>query len=171
MRYWLMKSEPGEFSLEDLRRSPEGTAAWDGVRNFQARNLMRDEMRAGDTVLFYHSNARPPAVVGLARVVGGAYPDDTAWDPDSPYYDPRSSPENPRWVMVDIRFERALPAPVPLAELKRLPALQDMLLLQKGQRLSVQPVRAAEFRAIVAHADRLARGQGGGGGRGRAGRS
>lgn len=147
-RYWLMKSEPSVFSLDDLRRSPRRTTTWEGVRNYQARNHMR-EMRKGDGVLFYHSNADPPAVVGLARIVREAYPDPDQFDRRSRYHDPRSRPEDPRWVAVDVRYERALPRPVALAELRSEKALADMVLLRRG-RLSVQPVAEREWRAILA---------------------
>ena len=150
MRYWLMKSEPNAFSIDDLENKPNGTDHWDGIRNYQARNLMRDEMRPGDRVLFYHSNAQPNAVVGTARIAREAYPDHTAWDPDSKYHDPRSTPENPVWLMVDVQFESKFPAPVTLAELRNVPELTGMMLLRKGMRLSIQPVTAEEFRTVVA---------------------
>jgi len=156
MRHWLMKTEPSEFSLADLKRAPDGTAPWDGVRNYQSRNHMRDGMRLRDRVLFYHSSTDPLAVVGTARIVREAYPDETAWNPKSPYYDPRSTPEKPVWLRVDIRFESELPCPVTLAELRKLPELKDMLLLRKGMRLSIQPVTAEEFEAVLGHARRLA---------------
>lgn len=147
-----MKTEPSVFSLEDLQACPDQTAEWEGVRNYQARNLMRDEMKAGDGVLFYHSATKLPAVVGTAVVVREAYPDDTAWSPESKYFDPKSSPENPRWVMVDIRFEEEFPEPLSLAELRENPRLRDMMLLRKGMRLSIQPVARQEFEAILAMA-------------------
>jgi len=156
MRYWLMKTEPSAFSLADLKGRPGRTAPWDGVRSYQARNLMRDEMRAGDRVLFYHSSVLPPAVVGTAKVVREAYPDHTAWDPDNEHFDPRSTPENPVWVMVDIQFESEFPVPVTLPELRSIPQLKDMVLLRKGSRLSVQPVTPREFASILQHAQRLA---------------
>lgn len=155
MRYWLMKTEPSAFSIEDLERV--GREHWDGIRNYQSRNYMRDEMQPGDRVLIYHSSTDVPAVVGTATVASAAYPDHTSWDPDSAYFDPKSSPEAPRWFMVDVAFESRLPAPVPLAELRTLPELKDMLLLRKGQRLSIQPVREGEFQAVLRHADKLAR--------------
>ena len=140
MKYWLMKTEPSVFSLQDLKERPDQTSEWEGVRNYQARNMMRDDMKVGDKVLFYHSATKIPAIVGTAVVVREAYPDDTAWTPESKYFDPKSSPENPRWVMVDIRFEKELARPLPLAELRENPALADMMLLRKGMRLSIQPV-------------------------------
>lgn len=158
MRCWLMKSEPSAFSIEDLKNAPNGTDHWDGIRNYQARNLMRDEMKRGDRVLFYHSSADPMAVVGTARVVREAYPDHTALDPDSKYFDPKSMSENPRWVMVDIQFESQFAVPLTLAELRKLPQLHDMMLLKKGQRLSIQPVTEEEFGTIVRHAETLAKG-------------
>lgn len=153
-----MKTEPSEFSIDDLKRAPNQTAPWDGVRNYQARNHMR-EMRAGDRVLFYHSSTDPLAVVGTARIVREAYPDDSAWNRKSPYYDKRSTPENPVWLRVDVRFEARFPAPASLAELRAVPALKDMLLLRKGMRLSVQPVTPEEFEAVLAHAAKLAKGR------------
>ncbi len=150
MKYWLMKSEPSVFSIQDLRECPEQTAEWEGVRNYQARNYIRDEMREGDRVLFYHSATTPPAVVGTARIVREAYPDDTAWNPDSKYFDPKTDPENPRWVMVDLRFEQEFVHPLTLAELREIPALKDMVLLRKGMRLSIQPVTKREFEAVLA---------------------
>lgn len=157
MRCWLMKSEPSAFSIEDLKNAPNGADHWDGIRNYQARNLMRDEMKRGDRVLFYHSSADPTAVVGTARVVREAYPDHTALDPDSKYFDPKSMSENPRWVMVDIQFESQFAVPLTLAELRKLPQLHDMMLLKKGQRLSIQPVTEEEFGTIVRHAETLAK--------------
>ncbi len=158
MRCWLIKSEPSAFSIEDLKNAPNGTDHWDGIRNYQARNLMRDEMKRGDRMLFYHSSADPMAVVGTAQVVREAYPDHTALDPDSKYFDPKSMSENPRWVMVDIKFESQFAVPLTLAELRKLPQLNDMMLLKKGQRLSIQPVTEEEFGTIVRHAETLAKG-------------
>lgn len=139
-----MKSEPGTYSLDDLER--DGRTHWDGVRNYQARNLMQ-EMREGDRVLFYHSNAKPPGVVGLARVVREAYPDPSARDEGSKYYDPKASDEDPRWYMVDIEFEDRLPEFVPLDALKSAAALEDMV-VTKRSRLSVQPVTTEEFDVV-----------------------
>ena len=154
-RYWLFKSEPSSFSYDDLVAEENQTAEWDGVRNYQARNFMRDDMRVGDYVLFYHSNAKPPGVIGTARIVGEAYPDDTAWDPNSRYYDPKSDPANPTWLMVDIKAEQRLPRFVSLNELKANPALADMQVIKRGQRLSIQPVTAAEWAEVLAMAERL----------------
>lgn len=146
MRYWLMKSEPDAYSLADLER--DDVTHWDGVRNYQARNLMRDEMTVGDRVLFYHSNAKPPGVVGIAEVASEAYPDHTAFDPGSHYFDPTSDPDDPRWLMVDVRFVARLPRMVSLPELRTYPELEGMVLLNRS-RLSVQPVTEEEFRFIV----------------------
>lgn len=155
MQYWLMKSEPNVFSLQDLRECPNQTEPWDGVRNYQARNFMKDQMRVGDRVLFYHSNINP-GVAGTAAIASEPYPDATSWDPESKYFDPKSTPENPRWFLVDVRFEAEFSRPVPLAELREAPGLEDMLLLRKGQRLSIQPVTEAEFHIIEALGQRPA---------------
>lgn len=146
-QYWLVKSEPSTFSIDDLRAARGQTTCWDGVRNYQARNYMR-RMKVGDRVLFYHSNADPPAIVGMAEVTRTAYPDPTAFDQADPHYDPRSSPAKPVWDMVDIRLVRVLPRPLPLDRLRKEPRLRQMELLRKGSRLSVQPVRPAEWRVI-----------------------
>ena len=146
MRYWLIKSEPTTYSIDDLQRCKRDH--WEGVRNYQARNFMRDEMKLGDLALFYHSNATPPGVVGIARVCKESHPDFTAWDPNSKYFDPKSSPENPRWMMVDVEFIEKFPRLVPLEELRSFPELKDMMLLQKGSRLSVQKVTESEFSFI-----------------------
>ncbi|MDH3308584.1 MAG: EVE domain-containing protein [Acidimicrobiia bacterium] len=151
MQYWLVKSEPGAYSIVDLRR--DEVEHWDGVRNYQARNLMRDDMEVGDRVLFYHSNAKPPGVVGVAEVASEPYPDHTSWDPESPYFDPKSSPDNPRWFMVDLRYVDTLARLVSLDEIKQDPALAGMVLVNRS-RLSVQPVGAAEFHHILDLADR-----------------
>lgn len=151
MRHWLFKSEPDVFSLQDLKNCSQQTEPWDGVRNYQARNLMRDEMRIGDRGFFYHSRQQEPAIVGTVQIVREAYPDPSAWDPTSKYFDEKSSPENPRWVMVDVQFESELPRPVTLRELRELPGLEQMFLLRKGMRLSVQPVTPEEFEIILNH--------------------
>ncbi len=147
-RCWLMKSEPDVYSIDDLAR--DGTTPWTGVRNYQARNFMRDAMRVGDEVLFYHSNAVPPGVAGIARVCREAYPDPTARDPASEYYDPRASAEKPVWMMVDVAFVEKFPALVSLEALRAEPALSGLLVIKKGMRLSVQPVEPGEFNRIVA---------------------
>ena len=153
-RHWLVKSEPDVFSFDDLLASPGRCTHWDGVRNYQARNSMRDDMRVGDLVFFYHSNAEPAAIVGICEVVRAAYPDHTALDPADPHFDPKSRPDAPTWVMVDIRAVEALPRPLSLADLRQAPGLERMVLLQKGSRLSVQPVTAPEWKAVVALAAR-----------------
>ena len=146
--YWLVKTEPGTFSWDDLCRAPDRTTSWDGVRNHQARNYMRDGMRRGDLVLFYHSSTEPPAVVGIAEVVREAYPDPTAFDPSDPHHDPKSDPAAPTWMMVDVRAREAFRRPVPLEELRRMRGLEAMGLLRKGSRLSVMPVTAEEFEIV-----------------------
>ena len=147
-QYWLMKSEPSAFSIQDLRKVRNRTTSWDGVRNFQARNFMR-AMKKGDRVLFYHSNADPPSVVGIAEVVREAYPDDSAFDPKDIHYDPKSTPAKPLWDMVDIRLVRIFPAPIPLHRLREQPGLKRMELLRRGSRLSVQPVRPEEWKVVL----------------------
>lgn len=148
-KYWLMKSEPSCFSIDDLRKAPEQTTPWDGVRNYQARNFMRNEMTIGDQVLFYHSNCNPPGIIGIAEVTSEAYPDYTAFDPDSEHPDPKSTPENPRWFMVDIRFKEKFKHLIALDSLKQYPELEKMLLLRKGNRLSVLPVSKEEWDFII----------------------
>lgn len=144
-KYWLMKSEPQSFSFDDLRASPGATTCWEGVRNYQSRNFMRDDMKKGDRVLFYHSSCEEPGVVGIAEVSRDAYPDPTAWDPKSRYYDPKSSPDVPVWFMVDITCREPFKRAVTLQALKDAPELSAMKVVQKGQRLSVQPVTQEEF--------------------------
>jgi predicted RNA-binding protein with PUA-like domain len=148
-RYWLLKSEPDCFSIDHLAAAPKQTTYWSGVRNFQARNFMRDDMRPGDRVLFYHSSAEPPAVVGLATIVKPGYPDFTAEEKGDDHYDPKHTKQNPIWYMVDVKFDEKFPRELALQELRTIPALKEMVLLQKGSRLSVQPVRKTEFDAIV----------------------
>lgn len=147
-RYWLMKSEPSDYSFDDLKLEVDSTAEWDGVRNYQARNLLRDEIKVGDKVIFYHSNSKPPGAVGTAVVVKNGYPDHTAWDPESDHPDPRSSLENPVWFMVDIKADQTFQRVVSLREIKATAALSDMVLV-KNSRLSVQPVASDEFNLIV----------------------
>jgi len=149
MAHWLLKTEPETFSFDDLMRAPRKTTGWDGVRNYQARNFLRDGMKQGDQVLIYHSNAEPPAVVGIAEVVREGYPDPTQFDPDDDHYDPESKREEPRWYQVDVKAVRKLPRPVTLPEIRETKALSKLPLVQRGQRLSVQPVGAAEFALIV----------------------
>ena len=146
-RYWLMKSEPGVYSIDDLKR--DGSTSWEGVRNYQARNFMRDDMRVGDGVLFYHSSAKPLGIYGVAEIVRGAYPDDTAFDPDSRYYDSKSDPAQPTWLMVDVGYVRTFKEPVTLAALKETPGLETMMVIRKGARLSVQPVTPQEWDIVM----------------------
>jgi predicted RNA-binding protein with PUA-like domain len=145
-KHWLMKSEPGSYSIDDLER--DGRTSWNGVRNYQARNFMRDEMKKGDPVLFYHSNADPTGVVGLARVARAAYPDPTARDPRSDYFDPKASDQDPRWYVVDVEFVERFPAPVTLDDLRAARGLEKMLVINKS-RLSVQPVTPEEYKRVV----------------------
>ena len=147
-RYWLVKSEPDVFSFADLRASENQTTCWDGVRNYQARNFMRDGMQRGDLVLFYHSSSEPAAIVGTAEVVREAYADHTALDPRDPHFDPKSTADSPTWMMVDLRAVEPLVHPLTLADLRGVKGLESMVLLQRGSRLSVQPVTAKEW-AIV----------------------
>ena len=149
LRYWLLKTEPEVFSIDDLKASQDFTTCWDGVRNYQARNFMRDQMHLDDRVLVYHSNSAPSAVVGTARVCKTAYPDFTSWDCKDAHFDPKSKPENPTWFMVDIRFESKFSVPQSLFELKQIPKLEGMELLRKGSRLSVQPVTKRQFDIIL----------------------
>ena len=146
-QFWLMKSEPSVFSFDDLKAKPQSTDHWEGVRNYQARNYMR-QMRRGDLVLFYHSNYETPGVVGIAEVVMEAYPDNTAFDPMSNYYDPKSKPNNPSWFMVEVKWKEAFLKMVTLREMRNTPQLSRMKLMQKGQRLSVMPVTKEEFEKI-----------------------
>lgn len=143
-----MKTEPDCFSIRDLAKAKKKTTYWDGVRNYQARNFMRDQMKLGHRVLVYHSNADPSCVVGTAIISRESYPDFTAWDKNNPHFDPKSNPEKPTWFMVDITLQSIFEKPLSLAELKAYPALAKMELLRKGSRLSVQPVRAEEFELI-----------------------
>ena len=149
MNYWLMKSEPDVFGIDHLKAMPRKTEHWDGVRNYQARNMMRDDMKKGDLVFFYHSNTDVPGIVSIAEVVKEGYPDFTAWDKNSNYYDPKSSPENPRWLMVDIRYKRKTKRVISLAELKADPILEEMPLVRKGNRLSVMPVSKEHWDYIL----------------------
>jgi predicted RNA-binding protein with PUA-like domain len=155
MRYWLMKSEPDEVSFDDVLSAPGQTVAWFGVRNYQARNFMRDAMAVGDGVLFYHSSCAVPGVAGLAEIASGPYPDATQFDPASHYHDPKATPETPRWISVDVRAREA-GRYLPLAEMRANPALESMVLLQKGSRLSISPVTRSEWDAVV----KLVRGKG-----------
>ena len=147
-QYWLMKSEPDVYSIDDLAR--DESTEWEGVRNYQARNYMRDQMKIGDEVLYYHSNAKPPGVAGIARVCKEGYPDFYALDPESHYFDPKSSPEKNRWSMVDVAFVEKFAQLVSLSELKTEPALEGMFVIKRGMRLSVQPVSPEHFAHVVA---------------------
>ena len=149
MAYWLMKSEPEEFSIDDLRARPARTEPWDGVRNYQARNMMRDEMRKGDLVFFYHSNCETPGIAGIAKIVREGYPDPTAFDPEDKHYDPKSDPKSPRWFLVDVKFVRKFKRLIPLSELKSEPALKDLPLVRRGNRLSIMPVTKKQWEFIL----------------------
>ncbi|HWP20727.1 MAG TPA: EVE domain-containing protein [Burkholderiaceae bacterium] len=146
--YWLMKSEPDECSIDDLARRPRQTVPWTGVRNYQARNFMRDAMRIGDGVLFYHSSCPEPGIAGIAEVASTAYPDPTQFDPSSPYHDPKSSPEAPRWLLVDVRLVRKTRL-LSLKEMRSRPELADLQVLKPGNRLSITPVTPEQWRAVL----------------------
>ena len=148
MSFWLMKSEPDECSIDDLAAAPKQTVPWFGVRNYQARNFMRDAMRIGDGVLFYHSSCPEPGVAGLAEVASAPYPDETQFDPQSPYFDAKSPREAPRWLLVDVKLRRKT-ALLPLKRMRELPQLQTMVLLRPGSRLSITPVTEAEWRSVL----------------------
>jgi predicted RNA-binding protein with PUA-like domain len=152
MSYWLMKSEPDAFGIDDLAARPGQTEPWDGVRNYQARNMMRDEMKVGDQAFFYHSNCDEPGIVGIMEVVHEGYPDHTAFDPEHKYFDPKSDPENPRWFLVDVRYVRHLRRNISLAELKGHAdgPLEGMALVRKGNRLSIMPVAPEQWEFILA---------------------
>lgn len=145
-KYWLIKSEPEVYSIDDLEKDKQ--IFWDGVRNYQARNFMRDEMKKGDMVIFYHSNTEPPGAVGICEVVKEGYPDFTAFDPDDKHYDPKSNEDNPTWIMVDVKFVKKFKKPVSISEIKENPKLKNMKLVQRGNRLSVMPVTKSEFDEI-----------------------
>jgi predicted RNA-binding protein with PUA-like domain len=147
-KYWLFKSEPKTFSIDSLKNAPGQISGWDGVRNYQARNMLRDEVKAGDEVLFYHSNALPSGIAGLCRVVRSGYPDHTARYPKSAYYDPKATPEEPIWYMVDVAFVAKLKGIIPLSILRETPGLEKMMVTQKGSRLSIQPVTPDEWKII-----------------------
>ena len=148
MNYWLMKSEPDVFSFEDLKACIKQTEPWDGIRNYQARNFMRDDMQIGDLILFYHSNTNPPGVAGIAEVASKPYPDPTAFDKKSKYFAPNSDPKNPRWILVDVSFKADIVRQVSLEEMKSMPELVNMRALQRGNRLSIMPTTRSEFEAI-----------------------
>lgn len=149
MKYWLMKSEPNVYSIDDLAKEKNKTTYWDGVRNYQARNFLRDEMKIGDRVIFYHSNSEPPGATGICEVVKEGYPDFTAFDPDDPHYDPKSKKDNPAWIMVDVKLIKKFSRLVPINEMRENKKLVNMQLLQRGNRLSVMPLTKTEFDTIV----------------------
>lgn len=148
MAFWLMKSEPDEFSIDDLVRAPRKTTPWFGVRNYQARNFMRDDMKIGDGVLFYHSSCPAPGIAGVAAVSSAPYPDETQFDPKSPYFDAKSTREEPRWMLVDVKLVRKTRL-LTLEQMRAVPALEDMVTLRRGNRLSITPVTPAEWKAIT----------------------
>ena len=147
MAFWLMKSEPDAYSIDDLKRDKR--EPWDGIRNYQARNMMRDDMRVGDKVFFYHSNCKEPGVVGIMKIASKPYPDPTQFDPDAKYFDAKSDPDNPRWILVDVAFVKKLKRTITLTEIKAHPELGDMVLTRKGNRLSIMPVTEDEWEIIL----------------------
>ncbi len=147
MAYWLMKSEPDAYGIDDLKRDKR--EPWDGIRNYQARNMMRDDMKIGDKVFFYHSSCEVPGVVGVMKVASKAYPDPTQFDPDSRYYDPKSNPDDPRWCLVDVQFVKKLKRMISLSDIKAHPGLDDMILVRKGNRLSIMPVTEEHWNLIL----------------------
>ena len=149
MAYWLMKSEPDVYSIDHLRSQKRRTDHWDGIRNYQARNFMRDQMKMGDLAFFYHSNCSEPAVVGIMEIVSAAYPDHTAFDPNEKHFDAKSDPDNPSWLMVDVKFKKKLKMPITLQAIKAEKKLADMRLVQRGNRLSILPVTPSEWRHIL----------------------
>lgn len=151
MAYWLMKSEPDAFSIDDLKRV--GTEPWDGIRNYQVRNMIRDEMKPGDRAFFYHSNTKVPGIVGIMDIVSEARPDPTAFDPDEKYYDPKSDPDKPRWLLADVKYVRHTQRVIPLTELKADPALEEMPLVRRGNRLSITPVTKDQWEHILSLED------------------
>lgn len=147
MAYWLMKSEPDAYSIDDLKRDKR--EPWDGIRNYQVRNMFRDDMRVGDKAFFYHSSCKVPALVGVMTIASKAYPDPTQFDPESKYYDPKSDPADPRWLLVDVKFSRKLKRPIPLTELKETSGLDGFLLTKRGNRLSVFPVEKKHWDRVL----------------------
>ena len=146
MNYWLIKSEPDCYSIDDLKKDKK--TSWDGVRNYQARNFMRDDMKVGDNILYYHSNVNPPHIAGFAKVASKPYPDPTQFDKKSQYFDPKSTKENPRWMLVDVAFVKKVKVPLSLSEIKMDPHLEGMIVTERGQRLSIQPVSEKHFKHI-----------------------
>ena len=149
MNYWLMKSEPTTYSIDHLAAEPKKTDYWDGIRNYQARNMLRDDFKKGDLAFFYHSNCNPPGIVGVVEIVKEAYPDFTAFDPASDYYDPKSCEDNPRWFMVDVKLKKKFKQIISLDELRQHPPLAEMNVLQKGYRLSITPITPKEWTYIM----------------------
>ena len=149
MKYWLMKSEPDVFGIDDLKNAPGMTEAWDGVRNYQARNMMRDDMKPGDLAFFYHSNCKEPGIAGIMEIVRDGYPDMTAFDPDAKYFDPKSDPANPRWYRVDVRYVRKLKRIITLSELKKHSEVDGLSLVRRGNRLSIMPVNRQQWEYIL----------------------
>ena len=149
MNFWLMKSEPGCFGIDDLKQRPKQTEPWDGVRNYQVRNMMRDQMQLGDKAFFYHSNANPSGIAGIMEIVSEAYPDHTAFDPREKHYDPKSNPEKPIWFLVDVKFVKKFKRVISLQELREEPMLRDMLILRPGSRLSITPLAVREWETIL----------------------
>jgi len=149
MNYWLMKSEPDAFSIDDLQKSPHSTHCWDGIRNYQVRNFIRDTMQIGDEAFFYHSSCKIPGIVGIVRIVSDVYPDHTAFDPDSKYYDPKSTVENTRWIMRDVQLLEKFTSIIQLNALRANKNLEDMLILRPGNRLSITPVTAEQWITIL----------------------
>ena len=147
MAYWLMKSEPDTYSIDDLKRDKR--EHWDGIRNYQARNMMRDDMKVGDEVFFYHSACKEPGVVGVMKVASKPYPDPTQFDPKSNYHDPKSNPDDPRWILVDVQFFKKLKRLISLTEIKANPALNDMILVRRGNRLSIMPISEQHWNLIL----------------------
>ncbi len=149
MSYWLFKSEPETFSIDALIKKPKQTEHWDGVRNYQARNMLRDQIKVGDHVFFYHSNCQPPGIVGVVKIVRAGYPDPSAWNLESEYFDSKSTPENPRWFMVDVKFEKKFKDIISLDELKQNSSLKNMVVVRPGNRLSISPVTEKEWGVIM----------------------
>jgi predicted RNA-binding protein with PUA-like domain len=148
-KYWLMKSEPESFSIDDLQKLPNQTSSWDGVRNYQARNMMRDDMQLKDLAFFYHSNCKEPGIIGIVEIIKTSYPDHTALDPNSKYYDPKATKENPRWFMVDVKFKKKFKEVISLTDIKNNKQLKNMILVKPGNRLSVMPVTEQEWQNIL----------------------
>ncbi len=149
MHYWLMKSEPDAFSIEDLAKRPKQTEPWDGVRNYQVRNWLRDSMKPGDLAFFYHSSCKTPGIAGIVEIITAGYPDTTAFDPQSPYFDAKGDPKNPRWFRVDVRLVKKFARIITLDDLRKHPGLKEMRVLERGSRLSITPVSKAEWEGVL----------------------